>query len=201
MKTLLFAITAYFFGAIPSGVWVGKSLKKIDIREHGSKNTGTTNAYRVLGPKYGIMVLLMDVLKGFFPLFLANYFGVSGTYLVFIGMIAIIGHTFSCFINFNGGKGVATSMGVFLFLIPKVTVILIIIFIVLVYFTKYISVGSIVCAGLLPILTCFLPIRPGIPRLPLVIIATIIGIFVIYKHRTNISRLREGTENKFKVNK
>ncbi|MDR3260015.1 MAG: glycerol-3-phosphate 1-O-acyltransferase PlsY [Fusobacteriaceae bacterium] len=199
MKTLLFAIIAYFSGAIPSGVWIGKFFKKIDIREHGSNNTGTTNAYRVLGAKYGIIVLLMDVLKGFFPLFLANYFGVQGTHLIVIGMIAIIGHTFSCFINFNGGKGVATSMGVFLFLIPGITIILVGVFIVIVYFSKYISVGSIVCALLLPILTCFFRIRAGIPRIPLIIIATIIGIFVVYKHRANILRLRDGTENKFKL--
>ncbi|MDR1835082.1 MAG: glycerol-3-phosphate 1-O-acyltransferase PlsY [Fusobacteriaceae bacterium] len=200
MKALLFVVIAYFMGSIPSGVWIGKYFKGIDIREHGSKNTGTTNAYRVLGARFGMLVLVMDALKGFLPPFLASRCGVSGNILVIIGLTAIIGHTLSCFLGFKGGKGVATSLGVFLFLIPRVTFILLIIFIVTVFISRYISLGSILCAGLLPILTWFLPPgRLGITRGPILMVTLIAGIFVIYKHRTNIQRLREGKENKFKV--
>jgi len=200
MKALLFVVIAYFMGSIPSGVWIGKYFKGIDIREHGSKNTGTTNAYRVLGARFGMLVLVIDALKGFLPPFLASRCGVSGNILVIIGLTAIIGHTLSCFLGFKGGKGVATSLGVFLFLIPRVTFILLIIFIVTVYISRYISLGSILCAGLLPILTWFLPPgRLGITRGPILMVTLIAGVFVIYKHRTNIQRLREGKENKFKV--
>ncbi|MEG0583845.1 MAG: glycerol-3-phosphate 1-O-acyltransferase PlsY, partial [Cetobacterium sp.] len=197
LKLLVFVCITYLFGSLPSGVWIGKRFKKIDIREHGSKNSGATNAYRVLGPKYGIMVLIADVLKGYIPLVIANYFGITGSSLVFLGLVAIFGHTFSFFLNFNGGKGVATSLGVFLYLIPNVIGILVVVFILVVYFTKYISLASIICAGLLPILTIFLPMKDSGNRIPLIILTTIVGVFVIYKHKTNISRLIKGTENKF----
>lgn len=186
-------------GALPNGVWLGKYFKNIDIREHGSKNSGATNAYRVLGPKYGIMVLILDALKGFLPPFLASRFGVSGNILLVIGVLAIVGHSLSFFLNFKGGKGVATSLGVFLFLIPNVTLALLIIFILVVYFTRYISLGSIIAAAALPILTAFSPIRNNVGRMPLIIMTLLIGAFVIWRHRTNITRLMNGTENKFKL--
>ena len=113
--------------------------------------------------------------------------------MVILGLVAILAHTFSCFISFKGGKGVATSLGVFLFLIPAITLILLVIFILIVYFTKYISLGSITAAFLLPIFTFFTHRDSYLFALSL-----IIGIFVIYRHKTNISRLLSGTENKFK---
>ena len=199
MELIIFIIIGYILGALPNGVWIGKYFKGIDIREHGSKNSGATNAYRVLGPKFGIMVLIADALKGFLPPFIASKFGVAGNSLLLIGMIAIIGHTLSFFLNFKGGKGVATSLGVFLFLIPNVTLALLIIFILVVYFTRYISLGSIIAAAALPILTAFSPIRNNVGRMPLIIMTLLIGAFVIWRHRTNITRLMNGTENKFKL--
>lgn len=199
MKIIFFLVLGYVMGALPNGVWLGKYFKNIDIREHGSKNSGATNAYRVLGPKYGIMVLILDALKGFLPPFLASRFGVSGNILLVIGVLAIVGHSLSFFLNFKGGKGVATSLGVFLFLIPNVTLALLIIFILVVYFTRYISLGSIIAAAALPILTAFSPIRNNIGRMPLIIMTLLIGAFVIWRHRTNITRLMNGTENKFKL--
>ena len=97
MELIIFIIIGYILGALPNGVWIGKYFKGIDIREHGSKNSGATNAYRVLGPKFGIMVLIADALKGFLPPFIASKFGVAGNSLLLIGMIAIIGHTLSFF--------------------------------------------------------------------------------------------------------
>ncbi|WP_294707014.1 glycerol-3-phosphate 1-O-acyltransferase PlsY [uncultured Fusobacterium sp.] len=199
MKIIFFLVLGYVMGALPNGVWLGKYFKNIDIREHGSKNSGATNAYRVLGPKYGIMVLILDALKGFLPPFLASRFGVSGNILLVIGVLAIVGHSLSFFLNFKGGKGVATSLGVFLFLIPNVTLALLIIFILVVYFTRYISLGSIIAAAALPILTAFSPIRNNVGRTPLIIMTLLIGAFVIWRHRTNITRLMNGTENKFKL--
>ena len=199
MKIIFFLVLGYVMGALPNGVWLGKYFKNIDIREHGSKNSGATNAYRVLGPKYGIMVLILDALKGFLPPFLASRFGVSGNILLVIGVLAIVGHSLSFFLNFKGGKGVATSLGVFLFLIPNVTLALLIIFILVVYFTRYISLGSIIAAAALPSLTAFSPIRNNVGRTPLIIMTLLIGAFVIWRHRTNITRLMNGTENKFKL--
>lgn len=199
MKVIFFLVLGYVMGALPNGVWLGKYFKNIDIREHGSKNSGATNAYRVLGPKYGIMVLILDALKGFLPPFLASRFGVSGNILLIIGVLAIVGHSLSFFLNFKGGKGVATSLGVFLFLIPNVTLALLIIFILVVYFTRYISLGSIIAAAALPILTAFSPIKNDVDKIPLTIMTLLIGAFVIWRHRTNITRLMNGTENKFKL--
>ena len=186
-------ILSYFFGAIPSGVWIGKIFKNIDVRDYGSKNSGATNSYRVLGAKLGIAVLIIDVLKGYIPLYIASKFNLKYNDLVILGLVAILAHTFSCFISFKGGKGVATSLGVFLFLAPVITLILLVIFILVVYFTKYISLGSITAAFLLPIFTFFTH-RDSY----LFALSVIIAIFVIYRHKTNISRLLSGTENKFK---
>lgn len=199
IKFLVFVIIAYLFGSLPCGVWLGKVTKNIDIREHGSKNSGATNAYRILGPKYGIMVLILDALKGYIPLYLASVFGVDGVYLVILGLVAILGHSFSFFLKFKGGKGVATSLGVFLFLMPHVILVLIIVFIVVVAISGYISLASIICSALLPILAFFLPVRDVTARFPLVGISLIVGIFVIYKHKANIGRLMEGKENKFNL--
>ncbi|MGX6590650.1 glycerol-3-phosphate 1-O-acyltransferase PlsY [Cetobacterium ceti] len=196
---IIFIIIAYLCGSIPTGIWLGKACKGIDIREHGSKNSGATNAYRVLGAKYGIMVLILDALKGYIPLAIAHKFGINGGELVFLGLIAILGHTFSLFLNFKGGKGVATSLGVFLYLIPNVVGILVITFIIVVYISKYISLGSVICSILLPILTAFLPMKDNVSRTPMLIITTIVGIFVVYKHKSNIGRIVKGTENKFKL--
>lgn len=198
MKIIIFIIIAYFFGAIPNGIWIGKHFKHIDIREYGSKNSGATNAYRVLGPKYGLMVLLADVLKGYLPLYIASRYGIIGNWLLVLGFIAIIGHMLSIFIGLKGGKGVATTLGVLLFLIPKVTLILFIVFAVVVAVTKYISLGSIISAFLLPMLVSVFDIPNGVTKIPLLIVSIFISIFVIYKHKTNIERIKYGTENKFK---
>ncbi|MGL4534811.1 MAG: glycerol-3-phosphate 1-O-acyltransferase PlsY [Fusobacteriaceae bacterium] len=199
---LIMVVISYLFGALPNGVWVGKISKNIDIREYGSKNSGATNAYRTLGAKYGILVLILDALKGYLPLLVASsIFGITGTALISLGLVSIIGHTLSIFLNFNGGKGVATSLGVFLFLFPKGILLVFVIFSLVVYFTKYISLGSVIGAGILPFLVIFMDMKPEVERVPLFIVAFLVAIFVIYKHKSNIERLRKGTENKFNVKK
>ena len=104
MTLFLLMVLAYFMGAIPSGVWLGKIFKNIDVRDYGSKNSGATNSYRVLGAKLGTAVLIMDVLKGFLPLYIASKFDLEYNDLVLIGLVAILAHTYSCFISFRGEK-------------------------------------------------------------------------------------------------
>ncbi len=194
------ATITYIFGSLPSGVWIGKALRNVDIRDYGSKNSGATNAYRVLGMKYGLLVLLADILKGYLPLILAEkIFNIQGNYLIILGLIAIIGHTLSIFLKFKGGKGVATSLGVFLFLFPNGILIALSIFILILYFTRYVSLSSIIAAGCLPFLSLLLPMKLGMNRPFIFILTTAVAIFVIYKHKGNIDRLLKGTENKFKV--
>ncbi|MGL5963753.1 MAG: glycerol-3-phosphate 1-O-acyltransferase PlsY, partial [Fusobacteriaceae bacterium] len=169
-------------------------------RDHGSRNPGATNAYRVLGAKYGVGVLLADAFKGYLSLLLAkDIFQISGTPLILVGLIAIVGHSLSLFLKFKGGKGVATSLGVFLYLFPNGILIVFTAFILIVAFTKYISLASIVGAGLLPLLALFLPLNDGIERFPLFIVSLLVAIFVIYRHKANIDRLMKGTENKFNL--
>ena len=193
-KILSFVVLGYILGSFPTGVIVGKKFKNIDIREHGSKNSGATNAYRVLGTKLGITVLLGDIFKGFIPLLAGYYFNLSENQLIIVGVAAILGHTFSPFLNFKGGKGVATSLGVFLFLVPEVIITLIIIFIAVVYFSKYISLASIIVSVLFPILVFFYyPER----KYMVFSVGIIIATYIIYKHKSNIVRLKNGTENKF----
>lgn len=196
IKYILLSLLAYFSGSIPSGVWIGKTFKGIDIRTVGSKNSGATNAYRNLGTVYGIMTLVIDALKGYLPLLVASKMGVSEKYIVVIGLIAILGHSFSCFLNFKGGKGVATSLGVFLFLAPKAIGIATLGFLIVVFFTRYVSLSSITAAIILPIMTMILPAKDGVDKFTLSILSVFIGIFVIYKHKTNITRLLNGTESK-----
>ncbi len=193
---IFLSLLAYFCGAIPSGVWIGKAFKGIDIRTVGSKNSGATNAYRILGAKFGIFTLVCDALKGYIPLYVASKFDISSQYIVVIGLIAIFAHSMSCFLNFKGGKGVATSLGVFLFLAPEAVLITLLGFIIVVYFTRYVSLSSITGAIILPIMVCILPAKEGVDKFTLIVLSFVIGIFVIYKHKSNISRLLNGTESK-----
>ena len=201
IKLIIFFIIAYLMGSIPTGVIIGKKFKGLDIREHGSKNTGATNAYRVLGKQYGIIVLLADALKGYLPVFFASLVGLSGWHLILVGLITIVGHTLSIFLKFKGGKGVATSLGVFLYLVPKIVLILLVVFILIAFFTKYVSLASVSAAGLFPILVLFMPVKESLGKWNIFGFALIIALFVIFKHRSNIERLLHGNENKFGAKK
>jgi glycerol-3-phosphate acyltransferase PlsY len=201
IKLIIFLIIAYFMGSIPTGVLIGKKFKGIDIREHGSKNTGATNAYRVLGKQYGIIVLFADALKGYLPVFLASLAGIIGWQLILVGLVTIVGHTLSMFLKFKGGKGVATSLGVFLYLVPNIVLILVVVFILIAFSTKYVSLASVSAAGLFPILVLFMPVKEELGKWNMFGFALVIGLFVIFKHRSNIQRLLHGNENKFGAKK
>lgn len=195
MNFIIMLILCYFIGAIPSGVWIGKFFKNIDVRDYGSRNSGATNCYRVLGPKFGLAVLIADALKGFIPILIASKYIDSQFQMFILAMIIIFAHTYSCFINFKGGKGVATSLGVFIFLIPYIVLILCLVFITVFIMFRYVSLASVVTAASLPILVFTLDKSDNIY---LFVLSLIIGGFVIYRHKTNIERLFKGTETKFK---
>ena len=205
MITVLLILIAYVLGSIPNALWVGKTFKNIDVREHGSKNTGSTNAARVLGAKLGIFTLILDILKGALPTYLgivlgANLLtritGIDKLDIIVIGMAAILGHTFSLFLKFKGGKAVATTLGVFLVLVPYAILILLVVFFVIFALTKYVSLASIVSAVALPI-TVYLTTR----HIPLTVLGIIIGLLVIIRHKENIKRLINGTESKLTFSK
>ena len=205
MITVLLILIAYVLGSIPNALWVGKTFKNIDVREHGSKNTGSTNAARVLGAKLGIFTLILDILKGALPTYLGivlgadlltRMTGIDKLDVIVIGMAAILGHTFSLFLKFKGGKAVATTLGVFLVLVPYAILILLVVFFVIFGLTKYVSLASIVSAVALPI-TVYLTTR----HIPLTILGIIIGLLVIIRHKENIKRLINGTESKLTFSK
>lgn len=189
MKWILVLVIGYFLGSIPCGVLMGKLLKK-DIRQHGSGNVGFTNAWRVLGIGPASVVFAGDFAKGYLSAYIGfRLLAENGALLG--GMIAIIGHTLSCFLHFKGGKGIATGAGVLFYLSPMVFSICLVVLLVLVALTKYMSLGSITAAVLAPILLWAFD-APGIYVLGILVMC----IYVVYLHRGNIQRLLNGTENK-----
>ncbi|EHK4845280.1 glycerol-3-phosphate 1-O-acyltransferase PlsY [Enterococcus faecium] len=200
MKLILLLILAYLLGSIPSGVWIGKLFFKKDIRQHGSGNTGTTNTFRVLGKTAGIVVLLMDILKGTLATCLPMIFHLSGINPLWFGVCAIIGHTFPIFAGFKGGKAVATSAGMLLGFNPVFFVYSCIIFIVSLFCTSMVSLSSMISAVLITLSTIVLPyVAPVIlakPNWLLTIIAFLVSSFIFYRHKDNIKRIRNHTESR-----
>ncbi len=193
MTAAVWIVGAYLLGSVPTGLLLGK-LYGIDVRATGSGNIGATNLYRTLGRRVGILTLIGDCLKGFLPVFLAFKLGLAGPMQAWIGLAAFLGHVFSLFLLFKGGKGVATALGVYLALAPLAVLGALGVFVVLVVSFRYISLGSIVAAATMPIIIWFLP-----HDLALLIATALIASVVIIKHHANISRLVAGTENKFKA--
>lgn len=200
----LFIPLAFLLGSIPFGLLLGK-VKGIDIREHGSGNIGSTNVFRTLGKKSGLVCLLLDILKGFFPVFLARHFvpddTTGNTIEVLTALASILGHNYSPWIGFKGGKGIATTGGALIALMPAAVVLLIIIFAIFTFTTKYVSIGSIATGFALPIVTIYGSwhhgkIADGTWNKPLFLFTIVAGALAIWKHRPNITRLRAGTENK-----
>ena len=188
---ILTAILAYLIGSIPSGLILGKLFWHKDLREHGSHNIGATNAWRTLGKGAGIAVFIADSLKG--QAGVAVGLVLVGTPLAAVlgGLFAIIGHSFSIFLRFHGGKGVATSLGVLTMLMGNVTLIVFAVWFAIVYTTRYVSLGSVVAGFLTPILAALF----GYP-MEYILFTVIAAILVIVRHRENIVRLMNGTENK-----
>lgn len=190
IKICILLIFSYILGSIPNALWIGKVFKKIDVRKYGSGNIGSTNAARVLGYKYGIMTLVLDVLKGVIPTYLV--YMISPNIAIIAGLLSILGHSYSIFVKFKGGKAVATSLGVFLILAPLAILTLVIIFLLVVFITGYVSVASMVSASLLFILVY---LYGGSNYL--IIFSFFMGILVIYRHKSNIKNLINHKEDKF----
>ena len=188
-------IAAYLIGSIPTGLICGRLLKGIDIRDYGSGNIGATNVFRVVGKLPGIIVLIIDILKGFVPVVMFPYTtGISvseGLFKVLISAAVISGHNWTVFANFKGGKGIATGAGVFLAISPFSTGITLVLFCIIIALTKYISLGSICSAVVLPILLLLFK-----SPLEYTLFGLIMGLIVIYRHKENIKRLIKGTENR-----
>lgn len=198
MKAVLLFILAYLLGSIQSGVWIGKIFYNKDIRDFSSGNTGTTNTFRVLGKKAGIVVLFMDILKGTIATSLPIWFDVPIDPLWY-GVAAILGHTFPIFGHFKGGKAVATSAGMLLAYSPTFFVYSASLFILCLFLTSMVSLSSMISAVIITISTVILPIyAPFIlheQNWLLTILSASITIFIIYRHRDNIKRIKDGTES------
>ena len=195
------ALAAYLLGSIPTGFLVAQT-RGIDIRTVGSGNIGATNTLRVLGKPAGIFVLVMDALKGWLavvPLafLITTFFGrpQSGTSFetaqIIAGLCAILGHNYTCWLQFKGGKGIATSAGVLLALVPWALLIIFAVFILLLLATRYVSMGSIAAAATLPIASWITGESPA-----KIIVTGAMGMLAIYKHKENVTRLLKGTERR-----
>ena len=188
------AAISYLLGSIPNGLILGKAIWGVDLRQHGSKNIGATNAWRTIGKAGGISIFALDFLKGAISAYLGLHLGGSELAGVLCGILAIAGHSWSVFLAFKGGKGVATGLGVIAALMPEVTLIVFAVWFAIVYFTGYVSLGSIVGAALVPILTLFFGLHTEF-----LILGLIAAVFIIYRHKSNIERLLNGTESKIKA--
>lgn len=199
MFNLIFAASiSYLIGSIPTTYIIAKLLRGIDIREHGSGNIGATNLMRVVGKTPGIIALLLDVGKGVLPVVLLApiYYRPQMViseplFRVILGLSAVSGHIWTIFLRFKGGKGVATTIGVFIGLAPLVTSLGLVIWLIVVLFSKYVSLGSLIMATSLP----FLMIIFAKP-IEYIILSVILCVFISYKHKSNIKRLIDGTEYK-----
>jgi len=193
VKLIGLLIVAYLLGAIPNGVWVGKAFFQTDIRQSGSGNIGTTNTYRVLGPYAGTAVMVLDIAKGSVATLLPTLFHVTtlfgaATPLLF-GLFAVLGHTVSVFDHFKGGKAVATSAGMLLAYNPIMFVIAAGLWVSLIYWTSMVSLASMIAFSLITLISL------AFQDWYLTGIALILTIFVFYRHRTNIKRIKAGTES------
>jgi glycerol-3-phosphate acyltransferase PlsY len=189
--TVALIFASYILGSIPTGLWLGLWLKDVNIREHGSKNIGATNTLRVLGKPLGAAALIADMAKGAIPvLFLAPQSDWQYAPLV-CGLAAILGHTLSIFIKFKGGKGVATSAGVFFALAPIPMAISLVVFILVVASTRMVSLASILSATALAISIWIFP-----NELTIRVVASAVAALIVIRHKDNIQRILSGTENK-----
>ncbi|MFZ3209716.1 MAG: glycerol-3-phosphate 1-O-acyltransferase PlsY [Geobacteraceae bacterium] len=184
---------AYLLGSVPTGLLLAK-LFGMDIRMAGSGNIGATNVYRTVGRGVGVMTLAGDCLKGLLPVLAAKWLGLPDVWIAATGCAAFLGHLYSVFLGFKGGKGVATALGVFLGISPLAVPVAVGLFALTLWKWRYVSLASISAAVAMPLLVAFL-----YQKSHMIVISVLIAALVIYKHRDNIHRLRSGTENKFKA--
>jgi glycerol-3-phosphate acyltransferase PlsY len=200
----LFAIpvAAYLLGSIPFGVILARLFGGTDVRKAGSGNIGATNVARVVGPLAGILTLILDAAKGAAAVLLAERFSnESATWMTIAALAALVGHCFPVWLKFKGGKGVATAAGIFGALCPLACLAAVILFVLVVIFWRYVSLGSISAAAAMPLLIYFLWAPHHAPPLVITIGTLAVAVLVIYKHDGNLQRLVEGVEPKFSFSK
>jgi len=199
MNTVIILVIAYLLGSIPSALWVGKLLYKTDIREHGSGNLGGTNTFRTLGVKAGLIVSILDILKGTAAtlLPLLPFFSNTDVHPLILGVLAVIGHMYPVFAQFKGGKAVATSGGVLLAYHWPLFVIMLAGFFIVLKLTKMVSLTSIILAMLGLLYTILYNIFYRVD-IPLLIVIILLATFILYRHRANMTRIKAGTEPKVK---
>lgn len=206
LELIVLLLISYVTGSTPTSIIAGKVVKGIDIREHGSGNAGGTNVFRVLGWKPALVVIIVDIFKGWLPtaiyattLFQNQPIQDIGAVQILCGFAAVLGHTYTMFAGFKGGKGVGTLGGMLIALFPIAVPLCIIVFAIVLILTGYVSLGSIIASVSLPIILLTLPplgfAEP--PTLSLLVFSLLIPWFIIFTHRSNLSRLRSGEENRF----
>lgn len=184
-------IIGYLLGSVPTGIIVTKWIRGIDIRNYGSGSTGATNVLRTTGKKAAAIVFAADILKGVLSIFIAQSLSGSPWWVGLAGLMAVVGHNFPIFSQFRGGKGVATALGIFISLFPLSTLMALGLWIICIAVWRYVSLGSIISAALIPVLS-LITIKPG----PYLLFTCLISLLIIYRHKDNIKRLLEGKESK-----
>jgi glycerol-3-phosphate acyltransferase PlsY len=192
LNEILLVLAAYFLGSIPTGLLLAKAFG-VDIRTTGSGNIGATNVYRALGRNVGIMTLVGDCVKGLIPVVAANYLGFPIIWIALAGLAAFLGHVYTVFLGFKGGKGVATALGVFLGVSPLSVLIALAVFSLVLWKWRYVSLASITAAVTIPVVITLIEHNTFFTLMS-IIIATII----VHKHQENIDRLKAGTESRFR---
>lgn len=194
MNYLLIAVLGYLIGSIPNGLLIGKNIYNVDLRQFGSKNIGATNAFRTLGLWPAFWVFLTDAAKGVIAVYLSDFFVGTPIALLIGGIAAIVGHNWSVFLKFTGGRGVATGLGVIAVLVPQITAVIFLIWALIVYLTRYVSLASIIAAILVPIFMWFTG-----EKIEFLCFGILAALFVVGRHKPNIERLLKGTELKIKM--
>jgi glycerol-3-phosphate acyltransferase PlsY len=201
---LIALVLAYLIGSIPSAVWIGHLFFGVDVREHGSKNAGATNTFRVLGKKAGFPVLLMDIIKGWASVTLLSFFcefeygsNQLVNFHLAVGMAAVFGHIYPIYAKFKGGKGVATLLGIIFAIHHEAAGIAFGVFLITFLISKYVSLGAICAAVVFPFIIIFIFQTQDTPSL--IYFSIVMSLLVIYTHRANIDRLLKKEENKMKV--
>jgi glycerol-3-phosphate acyltransferase PlsY len=199
---IFIALFGYLLGSVPTGLILTKLFSKVDPRKMGSQNIGATNIFRTAGKALGLLTLVGDLLKGAIPVIIAIHLDLSDSlgfppdfWIAITGLSPVLGHIFPIFLGFKGGKGVATSLGVYLLISPMAVLIEVFIFLGIVWKWRFVSLGSIICALTIPILIAFFRSDSQ----AYFILSVIIAALVIYRHQSNIAKLLQGTENRWKT--
>lgn len=202
VATLLFVVVGYLLGSIPFGLIFAKLFAGKDVRAHGSGNIGAANVSRVVGPLAGILTLLLDAAKGVVSVWLAARFtDHSASAMMIAGLAALLGHCFPVWLKFRGGKGVATALGLFIALCPLAALAAFILFVLVVVFWRYVSLGSLSATAAMPLLIYFLWAPGHAPPLVITMGTLFAAVLIFYKHDANLQRLADGTEPKYKIGK